>query len=66
MTIETQLEGLTNAELIQLFEAVKNKLNLKTITDFAATHGIVYNTAKTKIPFVTVCNTKYLPDNGRH
>ncbi len=66
MTIENQLEGLTNAELIQLFEAVKNQLNLKTITQFAKDNDIVYNTAKTKIPFVTVCNTKYLPDNGRN
>ena len=66
MTIENQLKGLTNAELIQLFDAVKNQLKLKTITQFAKDNDIVYNTAKTKIPFVTVCNTKYLPDNGRN
>jgi len=66
MTIENQLDQLTNTELIVLFEAVKNKLNLKTITQFAKDNSIVYNTAKNKIPFVIICNTKYLPDNGRN
>lgn len=61
-----QLKQLTNLELIKLFEAVRDELNLKTITQYANDNDIVYNTAKTKVPFTTVCNTKYIPDNGRH
>ena len=66
MSITETLNELTNAELIQLFEAVRDQLNLKTITNFANSHNIAYNTAKTKHPFTTVCGTKYLPDNDRH
>ena len=64
--MQNQLKGLTNTELIQLFEAVRDELNLKTITEYSKAHNMVYNTAKTKQPFTTVCKTKYIPDNGRH
>ena len=63
--IKDQLKELTNAELIQLFEAARDELNLKTITEFSKAHGIVYNTAKTKQPFTIVGKTKFIPDNGR-
>lgn len=56
------LNTLSTEEQIILFESVRDKLNLKSITQYAKDNGIAYNTAKTKVPFVTVCGTKYLPD----
>lgn len=59
------LNTLSTEELIILFESVRDKLNLKSITQYAKDNNMVYNTAKTKVPFVTVCGTKYLPDDSR-
>ena len=66
MTINDTLKELTNAELIQLFEAVRDELNLKTITEFSQSNKMAYNTAKTKQPFTNICGIKFLPDNGRN
>ena len=58
------LDDFTTDELIVLFEAVRDKLNLKSITSFAKDNKCAYNTAKTKVPFTSVDGTKYLPDHG--
>jgi len=59
--IRQELKQLTTIELILLFEAVRDELNLKTITGFSAAKGCVYNTAKKAQPATSVCGTKFIP-----
>lgn len=52
-------------EKILSFDAVRDSLNPKTITQYANDNDIVYNTAKKVEPFITVCNTKFIVTDGK-
>jgi hypothetical protein len=50
--------------LVELFEAIVKKLNLRTITAFAKAKGLSYNGVRfNKNPRVKVGETKYIVDS---
>jgi len=65
MTIQ-ELQDLNNQELVEIFEAVRDRLNLQTIQTFRKRHGLSYNGVQFKKNLRTwVQKTQYIVDNDR-
>ena len=65
MTIQ-ELQDLNNQELVEIFEAVRDRLNLQTIQTFRKRHGLSYNGVQFQKNLRTrVQKTQYIVDNDR-